>query len=95
MEKRNVQLTGQKSFTITLPKQWIRFHNIQPKQPLYIKYEKNGSLIIHPQDITENMEKVVVMKVENQADPELLLRSILGQYTAGKNILKILGQGKF
>lgn len=93
--RRNVQLTGQKSFTITLPKNWIRAHNIQRKQPLYMKIDKNGSLVINPLSFSQEQQEIVVMTVENQMEPDQVFRSVLGQYMKGKNILKIFTNGKF
>ncbi len=92
---RNVQLTGAQSFTITLPKPWIRSNNIQPKQPLYMRVEDDGTLVIQPRLSTQNKKNTVVMSIGPQINQDLLFRSILSQYCTGRRNLKILGNGKF
>ena len=95
MEVRKVQLTGLKSFTITLPKPWIVQHNIQKKQPIFIKILKNGSLLLHPKAIEEDMEITTDIEIEENQNPEFLFRSLLGAYASGSNKFKIINKGQF
>ena len=95
METRNVQLTGRQSYTITLPKYWILQHNIQKKQPLFMKSLSNGSLLIHPNPIEEGMEKLSVLGLDKENDPDYLFRHLLGAYLSGSTTFKIVGKGRF
>ena len=95
MEVRKVQLTGLKSYTITLPKPWIVQHNIQKKQPIFIKIMKNGSLLLHPKAIDDDMEIATDIEITEQQNPEFLFRSLLGAYASGSNKFKIINKGQF
>ncbi len=95
MVKRNVQLTGRESYTITLPKKWILDNNIKKKQPLFMKELKNGGLLIHPNLIDEDMKEVSLLVIEPHQSSELIFRSIMGHYFSGKNVMKIIGKGPF
>ncbi|MEA3560036.1 MAG: phosphate uptake regulator PhoU, partial [Candidatus Thermoplasmatota archaeon] len=46
MEIRRVQITGGSSFTICLPKEWVRSQKIEKNSPVGLNVRSDGSLLI-------------------------------------------------
>ena len=57
METRRVQQTGGSSFIVSLPKDWIEKHEINPKDSLGIITQPDGNLLITPQISSEKFIK--------------------------------------
>jgi len=48
LEKRKVTTLGKYSFIITLPKAWVRMHNISSGDSVFLDILGDGSLIVNP-----------------------------------------------
>lgn len=85
MEIRKIQKTGGKSFSITLPKNWINENSIKNKDKIKIKKYKN-LLIISPLKKID-FDKFVSVKIDNFSRKQIF-REIIGYYLSGvENII--------
>ncbi|MFP4567615.1 MAG: AbrB/MazE/SpoVT family DNA-binding domain-containing protein [Candidatus Woesearchaeota archaeon] len=66
MISRKIQLIGNKSYSVSLPKDWVRQHNLKEKNILFIERTKNDDLIIKPiHTPKKNSFKFDIDKIEN------------------------------
>ncbi len=84
-----MQMTGGSSYTISLPKEWIKSSNIKKNDPLGIIIQPDGSLTLTPELSGKPLETVKEFKLEDIDDPEFLYRSLIGAYVSGFNTIKI------
>ncbi len=92
---RNVQLTGKRSYTITLPKKWIEEHKIQKKQPLLVKSQSDGSLLIktispEPESINSS-----IINISQDATPIRLYQDLKSAYIEGNCRIVVVSGGRF
>jgi len=79
MELRKVQLTGETTFIVSLPKKWVTKNNIK-KGDIVAILEKDDELVIRPRN-----EKgyVAEIKIKPESDLELIKRLIITRYIQG------------
>lgn len=82
MEIRRVQITGGSSFTISLPKEWIKGQSIQKNSPVGLNIQPDGTLIVLPKVDQGRIEKVKEMDMD-RIDPKLTFRLLIGVYVMG------------
>ncbi|MBD3354925.1 AbrB/MazE/SpoVT family DNA-binding domain-containing protein [Candidatus Woesearchaeota archaeon] len=56
MESRKIQLVGNRSYSVSLPKRWVLANNLKEKEVVFIDINNNDELIIKKAD-TENRKK--------------------------------------
>ncbi len=56
MESRKIQLVGNRSYSVSLPKKWVLANNLKEKEVVFIDINNNDELIIKKAD-TENQKK--------------------------------------
>jgi phosphate uptake regulator len=86
MEIRNIQKTGGSSYTITLPKDWIKGLNLSEKSQLEIFFQKKGQLIIRPH-IQHPTPKASVIIDHMQS--EQMIREIIALYLSGVSEISV------
>jgi phosphate uptake regulator len=89
MEVRRVQLTGGSSYILTLPKDWINSLKIKKNTPLGIHMQSDGTLLITPKIMQEQLQRTIEFETTKIPDQMLLLRQLIGSYIAGYTIIKI------
>jgi phosphate uptake regulator len=89
MEIRRVQVTGGSSYSITLPKEWIKSLNIKKNDPLGIHLQSDGTLLITPKMTQEQHQKMKEFDVSRISKPTYLLQLLIGAYIAGYTSIKI------
>ena len=89
MEIRRVQLTGGSSFILTLPKEWITSLNIKKNTPLGIHIQSDGTLLITPKMMDEQLQRKIEFDTTQTPEQMFLLRRLIGAYIAGYSIIKI------
>lgn len=89
---RKIQKTSTGTFFVTLPKEWVREHNIEIGAPIEIEIRKDGALVIYP-PIKEGetaLDKIYVTYSKGQF---LALRNlIMGAYLLGYNIIEVVSR---
>ncbi|NMC61385.1 MAG: phosphate uptake regulator PhoU [Candidatus Methanofastidiosa archaeon] len=89
MEIRKVQITGGSSYVITLPKDWIRSLNIKKNDSLGLLVQKDGTLLITPDKVTEKKRKLKEFTVDSSTDKTYLFRLLVGAYVMGYSDIAI------
>jgi phosphate uptake regulator len=93
LELRKLQMTGGASYTVSLPKDWIKEQHLKVGDVVAIMPRPDSSLTIVPhQKVSLAKEKgseVVLNPSENQ-DKEQLLRTFIAQYLAGYEVIRII-----
>lgn len=95
IETRKVQKTGGSSFIVSLPKEWIEKHRIQPKDSIGILAQPDGNLLITPQIDTEKIVKTKEFIVDDIKDGNFLFRLLIGAYIMGFSKIIIKSGKKF
>lgn len=86
---RKVQKTGNSSYVITLPKEWIKAHGIKKNDPLALILLPDGSLVISPNTEGERVRRNKEFHVDGIDDPTYLFRLLIGAYILGYTIIVI------
>jgi len=89
IETRKVQQTGGSSFIVSLPKEWIEKHGIEPKDTVGIISQPDGNLLITPYISSQDYIKEKIFDVDDIKNPDFLFRLLIGAYIMGYTILKI------
>jgi phosphate uptake regulator len=89
MEIRRVQVTGGSSYSITLPKEWIKSVNIKKNDSLGIHIQSDGTLLLTPKITQEQHQKMKEFDVSRILKPTYLLQLLIGAYIAGYTSIKI------
>ncbi|MCX8178834.1 MAG: AbrB/MazE/SpoVT family DNA-binding domain-containing protein [Candidatus Aenigmarchaeota archaeon] len=91
MSKRKIQLVGGSSFSISLPKEWIRQNNLKPKDEVSIELTSDKKLIIsaNPKEKTK-FDEVLIDAEKNLHIDQL----IFANYYLGVNTIKIFSKNK-
>ncbi len=95
IETRKVQQTGGSSFIISLPKEWIESHKIEPKDTLGILSQPDGNLLITPKISSEEYIKSKVLDIDEIKNPNYLFRLLIGMYVMGYTVITIKSSKKF
>ena len=89
MEIRKVQITGGSSYVITLPKEWIKSLNIKKNDSLGLIVQKDGTLLVTTDKVTEKKRKQKEFIVESDTDKTYLFRLLVGAYVMGYSDIAI------
>jgi len=89
-----VQITGGSSYVITLPKEWIKTSGIKKNDPLGINIQSDGSLLLTPKMIQEQMQRIKEFDVSSVPKPTYLLQLLIGAYIAGYSTIKIVSPSR-
>jgi phosphate uptake regulator len=87
---RRLQRTGQSTFIVSLPKNWVEEMNLGKGDLVTILRHGDQSLLLSPRDIrksTENLE--VILQVSSSENPNSIIRKLVALYFSGFRIIKI------
>ena len=85
-DKRLVQLTGNSTLAVSLPKEWARRYNIKKGTELSISDAGNGSLVVTTDKSNGEKEKAII-NVDNATNLEELRRKFIAMYLAGFELI--------
>ncbi|MDO5846289.1 MAG: PhoU domain-containing protein [Methanocorpusculum sp.] len=94
MEIRKIQVTGGSSYVLSLPKTWIRDRKIQKNDPIGVVAQADGTLLITPNIHYDSTAKIKEFALKDYADPQTLLRSLIGAYISGFTTIRITSAGR-
>src|SRR6266852_3775630 len=92
MELRKLQMTGGASYTVSLPKQWVKEQGLKVGDVVAVLPRSDSSLtLVAHQKIpsSENKAAEVTLAASKDQDREELLRTVVAQYLAGYDVLRI------
>jgi phosphate uptake regulator len=87
---RRLQRTGQSTFIVSLPKNWVEEMKLGKGDLVTILRHGDQSLLLSPRDIrksTENLE--VTLQVSSSENPNSIIRKLIALYFSGFRIIKI------
>lgn len=88
MDIRRVQITGGSSFTISLPKEWVRSQSIEKNSPVGLDIQSDGTLMVYPKVDSGKVERVKIFEIEN-FEQDLTFRMLIGAYIMGYSTIEI------
>jgi len=92
MESRKIQRVGYSTFSVSLPKEWVKESGLKQGDLLMLVKEKDGSLKLTPSKIemqkTQTEEYVISSNLCNE--PGMLERIIVGNYTLGRDAFRVV-----
>ena len=93
METRKVQISGGSTFIVSLPKKWAQKNGISSGSSLNIMEDKNGHLIMSPQELNYKEQLVGEIKLTGNEGPDALMRRLVGAYVSGVNNITVTSKG--
>ncbi|MDH7593293.1 MAG: PhoU domain-containing protein [Methanomicrobiales archaeon] len=94
MEIRKVQITGGSSFVVSLPKEWARAMNIRKNDPLLVRVQPDGTLLVTPRVSRASEPTVKSIDVDKIGDPKFFLRTLIGAYITGHTVIRITSRSR-
>jgi phosphate uptake regulator len=95
-ETRKLQFTGGSTYTISLPKNWIKQNRLNRGSIIRLREEESGFLSIIPNDttITSQTTENAIIKVSHKETSNTIIRKTVSAYLIGYNMLHIRAIGK-
>src|SRR3990170_5532919 len=92
MESRKVQRVGYSTFSVSLPKNWVRESGLKQGDLVMLLPEKDGSLKLVPSSMVERKKQSEEYTINSDLcnEPGLLERLIVGSYILGRDVLRIV-----
>jgi phosphate uptake regulator len=92
METRKVQRVGYSTYSVSLPKNWVKEAGIKPGDIVMLTEEKDGSLKLVPSNMVERKAQTeeCVINSDLCTDPGMLERLIVGNYTLGLDSFSVV-----
>ena len=92
VELRKLQMTGGASYTVSLPKDWVKEQGLTVGDVVAVMPRSDSSLTLVPHEkipAGQNRGSEVVVAPLKDQDKEQILRTVLAQYLAGYDVIKI------
>ncbi|MGN1044358.1 MAG: PhoU domain-containing protein [Candidatus Methanomethylophilaceae archaeon] len=88
---RKIQITGGSSYMITLPKEWAESSGLKKNDPVTLRPQTDGSLVIFPNNGTGETVADTVKTIDGDSatDRIFLYRQLVGAYIAGHGTIEI------
>lgn len=92
MESRKVQRVGYSTFSISLPKEWVKESGLKQGDILMLLPEKDGSLKIVPGSMAERkiQSEEYLINSDLCNEPGMLERLIVGNYILGRDMFSVV-----
>ena len=88
MEFRKIQFTGLSSYIISLPKKWVKEHNLKQGDTVPLTINPDGSITIFPSEPKDVSEKKV-LALSEEFSPDMAIRLVISAYIQGYDVLEI------
>ena len=88
MEFRKIQFTGRSSFIISLPKKWVKEHDLKQGDAVPLVINPDGSITIFPKEPKETSERKV-LEISPEFSPDMAIRLVISAYIQGYDVLEI------
>jgi len=92
VELRKLQMTGGASYTVSLPKDWVKEQGLKVGDVVAIMPRSDSSLTLIPHEkipTGKNRGAEVTVSPPKEQDKEQILRTVLAQYLAGYDIIRV------
>ena len=85
--KRKLQIVAGSTYSLSLPKEWVRKLNLEPKQELMLGEQQDGNLLVSPKDLKMVNEKMIVSVDDYVED---LHQIVLSLYYYGYSLIDFI-----
>jgi phosphate uptake regulator len=92
VETRKVQISGTRTYMVSLPKNWVELVGIKNGESLLLQAQPDGTLSIRPSGKAIEAPPKKKCSIELD-DPEKLVREFIGAYLGGYNLIEIKAKG--
>src|SRR4029077_743362 len=85
-------MTGGASYTVSLPKDWVKEQGLKVGDVVAVMPRSDSSLTLVPHEkipAGQNRGSEIVVSPQKEQDKEQILRTVLAQYLAGYDVIKI------
>src|SRR3989442_5425811 len=91
IELRKLQMTGGASYTVSLPKGWVKEQGLKVGDVVAVMPRSDSSLTLVPHEKLpsgQNRGAEAVVAPQKEQDKEQILRTVLAQYLAGYDVIR-------
>ncbi len=88
-ETRKIQRTGGSTYTVSVPKQWVKDANLKQGDAVGVEVRPDGTLCLFSSGTSEPKKLLKKMEVGDETDPEALLRELIGCYMTGYDMIEL------
>lgn len=90
MIRRKIQLSGGLTYTVSLPKNWVKEVGLKKGDEVILQPRSDKSLLISASEITVEREaRQISLTIKEKIDPEYLERLLISFYEAGYDSIRI------
>ena len=86
---------GQSSSAITLPKEWLRYNELNRGDTVIARVQRDGSLVILPADKVDEKIKQIHLQIDVDEDNESIVRKLIGTYLDGYTLVTLKSENIF
>jgi len=92
MESRKIQRVGYSTFSVSLPKEWVKESGLKQGDIIMLFTEKDGSLKLIPSSMVEHRTQTEEYTINSDlcSEPGMLERLIVGNYILGRDVFRII-----
>src|SRR3990170_6479873 len=92
MESRKVQRVGYSTFSVSLPKNWVKDSGLKQGDLVMLLPEKDGSLKLIPSSMVGHKTQTEEFIINSDLcdEPGMLERLIVGNYTLGRDAFQVV-----
>jgi len=96
MESRKVQRVGYSTFSVSLPKEWVKESGLKQGDLVMLFQEKDGSLKLIPSSMVEHKTQTEEYVINSDIcnEPGMLERLIVGNYILGRDVFSIISSSR-
>ena len=91
METRKIQKVGGGTYTVSIPAQWAKEHNIEAASTAYLYTYRDGSLVVRWNE-KEHSDLATTQVALSETDPQIAERMLRAAYIAGFKRITIRAQ---
>ncbi len=95
MEIRKIQRSGNSSYIISLPVEWVRAHDIKKNDPVEMTTHPDGSISIQPSGKTRHKAEVKTFNLGKKINHDYLFRKMIGCYVNGSTTIELRTSTEF
>ncbi len=89
MDIRKVQRSGNSSFIVSLPMEWVTAHGIKKNHPLEMETNSDGSITIFPVHMPSSVGEARTIAITQKTNQNFLLREMIGAYISGHQTIEL------
>lgn len=85
---------GKSTLVVSLPKQWVNLHGLQPDRTVHLRMRGDGSLVVYPKEPRET-ERELTITFDTKKGKEAFMREMVSGYLNGASRFRIVSPEVF